>query len=226
MDLACSFRQPNVLCGSQGAGSRAVWWSRCQSNDSLAYVNGNGRNVEYVEGHDESSGVGSVHGAELSGSKEEDGHEEQKEESEAPILDEMRELLQNVMKELEAARLNSTMFEEKAQKISEAAISLQDEAANAWNNVNSTLDTIQEIVNEECVAKEGVQKATMALSLAEARLQVALESLEVAKRGTDSPEILQESDGEHDCKAEEKALSVAQEILRNARQIWPTVRQS
>ncbi|PQQ14660.1 K(+) efflux antiporter 2 chloroplastic [Prunus yedoensis var. nudiflora] len=295
MDLACSFRQPNVLCGSQGAGyknlncfdspiifrskdvncnflgnsrivvkacsgksvkrtvcfsgcrisrlayrektddhlwnlnlkmplscsfgnvvkgSRAVWWSRCQSNDSLAYVNGNGRNVEYVEGHDESSGVGSVHGAELSGSKEEDGHEEQKEESEAPILDEMRELLQNVMKELEAARLNSTVFEEKAQKISEAAISLQDEAANAWNNVNSTLDTIQEIVNEECVAKEGVQKATMALSLAEARLQVALESLEVAKRGTDSPEILQESDGEHDCKAEEKALSVAQEDIK------------
>ncbi|CAL8122619.1 unnamed protein product [Prunus armeniaca] len=207
MPLSCSF-------GNVVKGSRAVWWSRCQSNDSLAYVNGNGRNVEYVEGHDESSGVGSVHGAELSGSKEEDGHEEQKEGSEAPILNEMRELLQNAMKELEAARLNSTMFEEKAQKISEAAISLQDEAANAWNNVNSTLDTIQEIVNEECVAKEGVQKATMALSLAEARLQVALESLEVAKRGTDSPEILQESDGEHDCEAEEKALLVAQEDIK------------
>ncbi|KAH0980309.1 hypothetical protein GBA52_007486 [Prunus armeniaca] len=207
MPLSCSF-------GNVVKGSRAVWWSRCQSNDSLAYVNGNGRNVEYVEGHDESSGVGSVHGAELSGSKEEDGHEEQKEGSEAPILNEMRELLQNAMKELEAARLNSTMFEEKAQKISEAAISLQDEAANAWNSVNSTLDTIQEIVNEECVAKEGVQKATMALSLAEARLQVALESLEVAKRGTDSPEILQESDGEHDCEAEEKALLVAQEDIK------------
>ncbi|BBG97517.1 K+ efflux antiporter 2 [Prunus dulcis] len=207
MPLSCSF-------GNVVKGSRAVWWSRCQSNDSLAYVNGNGRNVEYVEGHDESSGVGSVHGAELSGSKEEDGHEEQKEGSEAPILDEMRELLQNAMKELEAARLNSTIFEEKAQKISEAAISLQDEAANAWNNVNSTLDTIQEIVNEECVAKEGVQKATMALSLAEARLQVALESLEVARRGTDSPEILQESDGEHDCKAEEKTLLAAQEDIK------------
>ncbi|XP_048421937.1 K(+) efflux antiporter 2, chloroplastic-like [Pyrus x bretschneideri] len=205
--LSCNF-------GSVFKGSRAVWWSRCQNNDSLAYVNGNGRNVEYLEGHDESTGVESVHDAELTDSREEDGHYEHKEEPEAPILDELKELLQNAMKELEAARLNSTMFEEKAQRISEAAISLQDEAANAWNNVNSTLDAVQEIVNEETIAKEGVQKATMALSLAEARLQVAVESLGIAKREGSSSEISEENDGEHDCKEEEKALLVTQEDFK------------
>lgn len=34
-------------------GSKAVW-SWCQSNDSLAYVNGNGHNVDDVGGGDES----------------------------------------------------------------------------------------------------------------------------------------------------------------------------
>ncbi|KAI8025230.1 hypothetical protein LOK49_LG02G00368 [Camellia lanceoleosa] len=71
------------------------------------------------------------------------------------------------------------MFEEKAQRISEAAIALKDEAANAWDNVNSPRNTIQEIVNEE--AAQEALKATMALSLAEARLQVAVDSLEAAK---------------------------------------------
>lgn len=295
MDLACSFRQPNVLCGIEGAssrklnsvdshiffgskdgscnfrgnskvvvkvclgkkvkrnvcfngcrishlayrenaddrfwslnlktplfcttgnvlkGSRVVWSSRCQSNDSLAYVNGNGRNVDYVEGHDESSGVGPIHDDELSGSREEDGDKNKIDESESPTVDELRELLQNAMKELEVARCNSTMFEEKAQKVSEAAISLQDEAASAWNDVNSTLDTIQEIVNEEGIAKEAVQKATMILSLAEARLQVGVESLEVAKKGTSSLDASRESDGEHDSEEDEKAFLVVQDDIR------------
>ncbi|XP_004306809.1 PREDICTED: LOW QUALITY PROTEIN: K(+) efflux antiporter 2, chloroplastic-like [Fragaria vesca subsp. vesca] len=298
MDLACSFRQPNVLCGSEGVssrklngvdshilfgsrdgggvgfrgnsrvvvkaclgkkvkrsvcfngcrvsrlayrenaddrcwslnlktplfrssgnvlkGSRVVWWSRCQSNDSLAYVNGNGRNVEYVEGHDESSRVGPIHDDESSGSREEDGDKDKIDESEAPTVDELRELLQNAMKELEVARCNSTIFEEKAQKISEAAISLQDEAATAWNDVNSTLDSIQEIVNEEGIAKEAVQKATMTLSLAEARLQVGVESLEVAK-GTSSLDASRESDGELDSEDDEKALLVVQEEIRECK---------
>ena len=163
-------------------GSRTVR-SWCQGNDSLAYVNGNGRNVELIESSDESPGVD---GSELNDSREEEGRGE---EVEVLSLDELRELLQKAIRELEAARLNSTMFEEKAQKISEAAIALQDEAASAWNDVNSTLDTVQEIVNEECIAKEAVQNATMALSLAEARLQVAVESLDAAKRGNDSLEI-------------------------------------
>lgn len=299
MDLACGFRQPNVLCGSEGAssrklnsvdshiffgskdgscnfrgnsrvvvkaclgkkvkrtvcfngcrisrlayrenaddrfwssnlktplfctsgnvlkGSRVVWWSRCQSNDSLAYVNGNGRNVDFVEGHDESSGVEPIHDDELSGSREEDGDKNKIDESEAHTVDELRELLQNAMKELEAARRNSTMFEEKAQKISEAAISLQDEAASAWNDVNSTLDTIQEIVNEEGIAKEAVQKATMTLSLAEARLQVGVESLEVAKKGTSSLDASRESDGEHDSEEDEKAFSVVQDDIRECQE--------
>ncbi|XP_050385168.1 K(+) efflux antiporter 2, chloroplastic-like [Argentina anserina] len=198
-------------------GLRMVWWSRCQSNDSLAYVNGNGRNVEYVEGHDKSSGVGSIHDDESSGSREEDGDKEKTDESEAPTVDELREFLLNARKELEVARCNSTMFEEKAQKISEAAISLQDEAATAWNDVNSTLDIIQEIVNEEGIAKEAVQKATMTLSLAEARLQVGVESLEVAKKGTSSLDASRESDDEHDSEDDEKLLSIAQEEIRECR---------
>ncbi|PRQ57936.1 putative glutathione-regulated potassium-efflux system protein KefB [Rosa chinensis] len=295
MDLACSFRQPKVLCGSEGGssrklngvdsyvlfgsrdggcsfrgnsrvvvkaclgkkvkrsvcfngcrvsrlgsrenaddrcwslnlktplfrssgnvlkGSRVVWWSRCQSNDSLAYVNGNGRNVEFVEGHDENSGVAPIRDEELSSSTKEEGDKDKIDESEACTVDELRELLQNAMKELEVARCNSAIFEEKAQKISEAAISLQDEAATAWNDVNSALDIIQEIVNEEGIAKEAVQKATMTLSLAEARLQVGAESLEVAKKGTGSLDASRESDGEHDSEDDEKAFLVVQEEIR------------
>lgn len=185
-------------------GSRTVR-SWCQGNDSLAYVNGNGRNVEVIESSDESPGVD---GGELNDSREE---EVRGEEVEVLSLDDLRELLQKAIRELEAARLNSTVFEEKAQKISEAAIALQDEAASAWNDVNSSLDTVQEIVHEECVAKEAVQKATMALSLAEARLQVAVESLGAAKRGYDSLEGSRKSDGENNFDEEKKALLVAQE---------------
>lgn len=185
-------------------GSRTVR-SWCQGNDSLAYVNGNGRNVEVIESSDENPGVD---GGELNDSREE---EVRGEEVEVLSLDDLRELLQKAIRELEAARLNSTVFDEKAQKISEAAIALQDKAASAWNDVNSSLDTVQEIVHEECVAKEAVQKATMALSLAEARLQVALESLGAAKRGNDSLEGSRKSDGENNFDEEKKALLVAQE---------------
>ncbi|KAF5464220.1 hypothetical protein F2P56_014312 [Juglans regia] len=183
-------------------GSRAVQ-SWCQSNDSLAYVNGNGRNVEFMESSDESSGVD---GGELNGSRAE---KRRGEEAEAHSVDELRELLQKAARELEVAHVNSTVFEEKAQRISETAIALQDEAANAWNDVNSTLDTIQEIVNEESVAKEAVQKATMALSLAEARLKVAVESLEAAKGEVDSLEGSDE---------EEKALLAAQHEIKESQE--------
>uniref|UniRef100_A0A2N9HFD3 RCK N-terminal domain-containing protein n=1 Tax=Fagus sylvatica TaxID=28930 RepID=A0A2N9HFD3_FAGSY len=193
-------------------GSRAVR-SWCQGNDSLAYVNGNGRKVEFIESSGESSGVD---GGELSGSREEEGRGE---EGEALSVEELRELLQKAIRELEVARLNSTMFEEKAQRISEAAIALQDEAASAWNDVNSSLDTIQEIVNEECVAKEAVQKATMALSLAEARLQVAVESLDAAIRANDSLEGSRESDIENNIDEEGKTLLVAQEDIKECHEI-------
>ncbi|THG04569.1 hypothetical protein TEA_028229 [Camellia sinensis var. sinensis] len=154
--------------------SRGVVRLRCLGNDSIAYIDGNGRNVEFVESHNEE-----LINPELNnGLGEEVGEGE---ENEGPTLDELREFLQKALKELEVARLNSTMFEEKAQRISEAAIALKDDAANAWDNANSTRNTIQEIVNEETVAKEAVQKATMALSLAEARLQVAVDSVEAVK---------------------------------------------
>lgn len=195
-------------------GNMGMVHSECQSNDSLAFIDGNGRNVEY--NGDEGSSSGPTDGAGSAGSKEAGGEAEAI-ETDAPTVDELRELLQKAMKELEVARLNSTMFEEKAQKISEAAIALQDEAAHAWNDVNCTLDSVQQIVNEEYAAKEAVQKATMALSLAEARLQVAIESLELAKGENSSPETSIDSKGEIDGKGDQEVLLVAQEDIKECR---------
>ncbi|KAH1235099.1 hypothetical protein GLYMA_09G262000v4 [Glycine max] len=197
-----------------------VIWSKCQGNDSLAYVNGNGRNVDYVEGSGEDVGLGPVSSAELDATlEEEEGQAERKEGGseiglEELSVDELKELLQKALKELEVAQINSTMFEEKVKKISETAISLHDEAVNSWNNVNSTLGTIQEIANEEHTAKEVVQNATMALSLAEARLQVAIESLEAAKEVPDSAQGSNENSGDKDTVDEEQALLVAKEDIK------------
>ncbi|PKI45413.1 hypothetical protein CRG98_034218, partial [Punica granatum] len=184
----------------------------CQVNDSLAYVNGNGRNVEFV-GSDESSGLRPADGNDVDDSSK--GEAEGKNDKEAPSLEELRDLLQTALKELEVARINSTMFEEKAQRISETAIALKDEADSASSDVSETLDAIQAIVTEEVVAKEAVQKATMALSLAEARLQVAVESLRVAKGETGTFEGSEEVELDNDAKEEEEALLVAQEDIRD-----------
>ncbi|XP_022862483.1 K(+) efflux antiporter 2, chloroplastic-like isoform X1 [Olea europaea var. sylvestris] len=191
---------------------------RCQGNDSLSYINGNGRDVEIFEsGNNEVS-------LESSGSKE--AFEEDKiEEVEPPSLDELRELLQKALKDLEVAQLNSKLFEEKAQKISEAAIALKDDAANARNVANTALSNVQEIVKEEAVAKEGVQKATMSLSLAESRLQVAVDSLEIAKEKNGSPRASKESTLKYENRGEEssllseeeKALLTAQEDISDCR---------
>ncbi|KAK3021453.1 hypothetical protein RJ639_045642 [Escallonia herrerae] len=198
----------------------AVVQSRCQGNDSVAYIDGNGRDVEFIESHNEESlGGGTNRSQEKNNSREEVGVED---EAEAATIDELGELLQKVLKELEVARLNSNMFEEKAHRISEVAIALKDEAVNAWNDVNSTLDAIDEIVNEEALAKEAVQKATVALSLSETRLQVALDSLEVAKERTVSPEVSRESgaefeSGEEDSnplREEEEALLAAEDDMK------------
>ncbi|XP_010273118.1 PREDICTED: K(+) efflux antiporter 2, chloroplastic-like [Nelumbo nucifera] len=170
---------------------------QCQGNDSLAFVDSNGLNAEFLNSPNgemkslspENSQTGSVSDAEPKGLAEE--------AAETPSVDDLRELLQKAIRELEVAQLNSTMFEERAQKISEAAIALKDEATKAWNDVNSTLNSIQEIISEEDVAKEAVQKATMALSMAEARLQLAVESLETAKGTNDSPEVYTESNAEN-----------------------------
>ncbi|KAK7256760.1 hypothetical protein RIF29_30222 [Crotalaria pallida] len=196
-------------------GSRVIW-SKCQGSDSLAYVDGNGRSVDYVEGSGEDSGLGSVSDAELDapledeGGGKEGGRERGVEEQ---SVEELQEVLQKALKELEVARVNSTMFEEKVRKISEAAISLHDEAESAWNDVNSTIDTIREISSEEQIAKEAVHNANISLSLAKARLQVALEALEAAKEVRDSAQSSNESNGDtdNDITEHEKALLVAQE---------------
>ncbi|CAJ1950075.1 unnamed protein product [Sphenostylis stenocarpa] len=194
-------------------GNRKIW-TKCQGNDSLAYVNGNGRNVDRVEGADEDSGSN----AESSEPFGEAGQGERKEDGgevvEVQNVDELKELLQKAKKELEAAREKNIVYEEKVKKISETAIYLQDEAASSWNNVTSTLDIIQDIVSQEFVAKEAVQKTTMALSLAEARLQVTLDSLEVTKAAYDSPRGSNNSNGDKEIMQEEKELLVAQEDIK------------
>lgn len=188
-------------------GNREIWL-KCKGNDSFGYDNGNGRNVDNLKGVNEDySDLVSISGAEL-------GEEGEKKEVEVQSVDELKELLQKALKELEAARVNSVVFEEKVKKISENAISLQDEASRAWNDVNSTLDIIQEIVSEEFIAKEAVQNATMALSLAEARLQVAVESLEIANEDYSSIRGSNESDGGKGIVHEEKELTVAQEDIK------------
>lgn len=184
---------------------------QCQNNDSLACVNGNGRNVEFIESTESSELIDVSDTDDL----REEGGREEKDDQEPPSLEELRELLQKASKELEVARINSTIFEEKAQRISETAIALKDEAQKAWDNVNGTANTIQDALNEECVAKEGVQKAMMALSLAEARLQVALESLELAKEETGT--LGPASDVDEVSNEEEEALLVAQEDVRECR---------
>ncbi|KAG6509105.1 hypothetical protein ZIOFF_034496 [Zingiber officinale] len=100
------------------------------------------------------------------------------EEKDACQLDELRELLQKVSKELQAARLSSAMFEEKALKVSEIAIALKDEAEPTQDDVNSALSIIQDIITGEDIAKEAVREATTALSMAEARHQLALGSID------------------------------------------------
>ncbi|KAL3517142.1 hypothetical protein ACH5RR_024044 [Cinchona calisaya] len=191
---------------------------QCQGNDSVAFVDGDNRDVDVSEGVNESSGTKTNISEELNVVKE---GSEGEEECEVPSLENLRELLQKALNELEVAQVNSTMFEEKAQRISETAIALKDDAANAWNDVTRTLNSIQEIVNEETVAKEAVQKATVALSLAEARLQVAIDSVRTVKERSNPLETREtgssdESGGEEldILSKEEEALLTAQEDIR------------
>ncbi|KAG1361284.1 K(+) efflux antiporter 2, chloroplastic [Cocos nucifera] len=182
---------------------------KCQTNDSLACVDGNSQDVNKNESssgdeqkhlHDHLN-AGSTSVVEPNGSGEE--------EKETYQLEDLRELLQEALKELEVARLNSTMFEEKAQKISETAIALKDESESARRDVTSAVLTIQEIISEENIAKEAVQKATMALSMAEARLQLAIGALSFKMEEAGSPETSMSN--------EEEALLSAQEEAEDCR---------
>jgi len=113
------------------------------------------------------------------------------------------------------------MFEEKAQRISEAATALRDEEENAWDNVYSTRHTIQEILNEETFAKEAVQKTTITLSLAEANLHVPMELFETVEASSegDSKESKHERGGEDMSirGKEEEALLFAQDEVKECR---------
>ncbi|KAL9252372.1 K(+) efflux antiporter 2, chloroplastic-like protein [Drosera capensis] len=196
--------------------------SRCQGNDSVVYVNGHDQKVRSEEDYGEE-----VLSDDVVGSLETDGNQDDEGEEglETPSLENLRDLLQKALRELEVARLNSAMFEEKAQKISEAAISLKDKAADARNDVDATIDFIEEVVKEEAAAKEAVQKATMAFSLADARLQVAVESVEAIRDrnacldGSLRTESVNESEEEaaNLLKREEEALLVAQEEIKFCR---------
>uniref|UniRef100_A0A7N0SZ78 RCK N-terminal domain-containing protein n=1 Tax=Kalanchoe fedtschenkoi TaxID=63787 RepID=A0A7N0SZ78_KALFE len=192
---------------------------QCQSNDSLAYIDGNGRNVDFLESP--GAETENLEKVEDTGNADSlSAEDEQAENGDTPDLEELKESLQKAIRELEAAQLNSTMFEEKAQNISEAAIALKDEAELAWVEVNNTLDNIQEVENEESIAKEAVQKSTMSLSSAEARLQEAMESLDAAKGGatgtasTSSGDV----DGVNSVTDGEEALKAAQDDVRECRE--------
>ncbi|CAM8922554.1 unnamed protein product [Rhodiola kirilowii] len=213
--------RPTVSCfGRLPKVSRGGMRVHCQGNDSLAYIDGNGRNVDFLESPgaevENSEKVGDTDSAESVSAED-----EETEDADTPDLEELRESLQKAVRELEVAHLNSTMFEEKAQKISEAAIALKDEAEQAWKEVNSTLDTIQEVVNEASIANEAVQKSTISLSLAEARLQLAMDSLEVPKKegATDTTSISNgDIDGVNSVNDEEEAVKAAQDDIKECRQ--------
>ncbi|KAL8554311.1 hypothetical protein ACS0TY_002482 [Phlomoides rotata] len=206
----CRFNSSSIYNSSSNLkNSKHVGLSCCQGNDSEAYINGNDREAEIIKNNNgDASPVSNASRERL---------EEAEGGMETPSLDELRELLQKALKDLEIARHNSSMFEEKAQRISEAAIALKDEATNAWSDVNDALSNIHEIISEEAIAKEGVQKATLALSLADARLQVFVSSLKIDKENNGFPKASKESNSENESVGEELSeeealLAVQQDI--------------
>nr|BAJ87826.1 predicted protein [Hordeum vulgare subsp. vulgare] len=212
---ACSLRRPrhrgNLTVASALRGATGLFYAaaapnharlrlrrRCQGNDSLAYVDGP------LEGTKGSSSSAAEAVDDAAGS---DGDERARSAAAAVDVDGLRDLLQKARKELDVARLNSTMFEGKAQRISESAIALKDRADSAQTEVSSAVATVQEIISKEDDAKEAVRKATMALSMAEARLQLAAEALD-AKRGSVGQLEVSLDD------VEEEALASAQEEIK------------
>ncbi|KAG0462003.1 hypothetical protein HPP92_020479 [Vanilla planifolia] len=89
---------------------------QCQGNDSIAYISEGGQDIDVTESHEISRPESLADGSELaSGSVIETGDSVETGKAEF-LLEDSRELLQSTAKELEVARLNSTMFEQKAQK--------------------------------------------------------------------------------------------------------------
>lgn len=173
--------------------SKRVGLSRCQGSESVAYLNENGRDAEIIKTDEDEADLKSIASGNIG----------EKEELEALSLEELREALQKALKDLEVARLSSTMFEEKAQTLSEIAIALKDEAKIAWDDVNTAIGNFQDIINEENIAKEEVQKAILTLSLAKAKLNAAVDLLKIAKEKNGFPNVSKESDPENDIGKEE-----------------------
>ncbi|KAI4369894.1 hypothetical protein MLD38_018289 [Melastoma candidum] len=181
----------------------------CQGNDLLEFVDENGK--EDIGYGAENAALGSM---DFSQSGDATGGKGEGDDSEGPSLKDLRDILQKALKELEVARMNSLVFEEKAQRISEMAIALKDQAQQALNDIDNALVAVQQVVNEEAVAKEAFQKATMALSIAEATRQAALESLEVAKREKNSL-ISEETDQEIMTREKDNTLLIIEEGLKD-----------
>lgn len=184
---------------------------RCQPNDSLAFVDGSSnQNVEVSES---SSPVDPESPKNLD--VESNGTVEEEKDDATYKLEDLKELLQKAIKELEVARLNSTMFEEKAQRISELAIALKDAAESAWRDVTATISSVQEIIGEEAIAKEAVQKATMALSMAEARLQLAIEAVESRKEVSGLAETPLKTEEEDELLSAQEDIKECKATLEN-----------
>ncbi|KAH6817883.1 K+ efflux antiporter 2 [Perilla frutescens var. frutescens] len=202
----CYSSSGSSLCnsGNRINISKRVGLSRCQGSESVAYINENSRDAEVIKTGEPEAGLESNASRDI----DEEGID-------GPSLDELRETLQKALKDLEVARLSSTMFEEKAQTLSETAIALKDEATSAWGDVNIALGNIQDIINEENITKEEVQKATLALSLAEERLNAAVDLLKIAKEKNGSPNASTENYSEDDTGNEDSSEG---EVLLASRQ--------
>ncbi|MCL7031392.1 hypothetical protein MKW94_017538 [Papaver nudicaule] len=207
--------------GSSSNAVKKLGRIQCESNDSLAFVDGD---ELFGTDSEEKEKVNSVDEGFISASIS-DGELDSSVEVNKTSLEDLRDSLQKAIKELGIAERNSRMFEEKAQKISEAAIASKDEAVNAWTIVTSALNAVQNVVGEENEAKEAVQKATMAVSMAEARLELALEALENRKRTVVSPKSSAESsegdettiEGFDPFEDEEEEVLLAQDEIKDSR---------
>ncbi|XP_020577530.1 LOW QUALITY PROTEIN: K(+) efflux antiporter 2, chloroplastic-like [Phalaenopsis equestris] len=199
-------------CNCRKHWKEAVWL-QCQRNDSLAYVDGEGQDLtespkmSKSDPLAEGTEVASISVTETNGSVDNVKGDNQ--------LEDLREMLQKAMKELEVARLNSIMFEQKAQNTSEFAFALKDEAESAWRDVTSAVTMIQEIINEETTAKEAVQKATMALSMAEARLRLATGLLDPTEEISVSAEPSMQSEVEQDLLSAQEEIKDCKARLDN-----------
>jgi chromosome segregation ATPase len=186
---------------------KAPYKLKCNPDDSPSFTNGSSRKAESNED------------PELTNSTETGvSVEEGKNTVEFEIL---RELLQSALKELEVAQLNSSLFDEKTQKISEMAIALKDKAENALKNVSAAVSKIQEIMKEEDIAKEEVRKATMSFCMAEARLKVAMETIDQRKDTASSTEISEEeqvSSRQKEITDCQSSLAVCEEKLKQLQQ--------